>query len=139
MGEVYRSPQTISIGSAAGRLTVIGPKNEPVAFATSGDPEHVTVDVQQTALPGFYRFKIGDQTVGQAAPLNVDPRESNLERIDRETLLHSFNATGSQPAVESGRMGAARQPPRPVAVGLVPGHDNAPLELNCSCWDTGRG
>jgi len=100
VGEVYHSPQTISIGSAAGRLTVIGPKNEPVAFATSGDPAHVSVDVQQTTLPGFYRFKIGDETVGRAA-LNVDPRESNLERIDRETLLQSFHATGSQPAVES--------------------------------------
>ena len=79
---------------------MIGPKNEPVAFATSGDPEHVTVDVQQTALPGFYRFKIGDQTVGQAA-LNVDPRESNLERIDRESLLRCFDMSGTRSAVQS--------------------------------------
>lgn len=99
-GEVYRSPQTISMGSATGRLTVLGPKGEQVAFATSGDPEHVSVDVQQTPLPGFYRFKIGDRTVGQAA-LNVDPRESNLERIDRDSLLNAFHASGSQPALES--------------------------------------
>ena len=89
-----------SLGAAAGRLTVIGPKNEPVAFATTGDPDHVSVDVQQTTLPGFYHFKIGDQTVGRAA-LNVDPRESNLERTDRETLLRSFNSAGSQLAVEN--------------------------------------
>jgi Aerotolerance regulator N-terminal len=100
VGEIYRAPQTISMGSSAGRLTVLGPKSEPVAFATSGDPEHVTVDVQQTSLPGFYRFKLGDRTVGQAA-LNVDPRESNLERIDRDALLHALHASGSQPALES--------------------------------------
>jgi hypothetical protein len=100
VGEIYQSPHPISMGSAAGRLTVLGPKNEAVAFASAGDPEHVTVDVQQTTLPGFYHFKIGEQTVGQAA-FNIDPRESNLERIDRESLLRSFNASGSRPALES--------------------------------------
>jgi hypothetical protein len=100
VGEPYRLPQTLAIDPAAGRLTVVGPNNEPVAFVTTGDPEHVAVDLQQTTLPGFYRFKVGDQTVAQAA-LNLDPRESNLERVDRESLLRCFDINGTRMALES--------------------------------------
>jgi len=100
VGEPYRLPQTFAIDPAAGRLTVLGPQNEPVAFVTTGDPDHVAVDVQQTTLPGFYRFKVGDRTVARAA-LNLDPRESNLERIDRESLLRSFNTNGTRMTLES--------------------------------------
>ncbi len=79
---------------------MLGPRNEPVAFATSGDADRVAVEVQQTALPGFYRFRIGDQTVATAA-LNIDARESNLERIDRDALLRCFDMNGTRLTLQS--------------------------------------
>jgi hypothetical protein len=100
VGEPYRSPQSFRLGATAARLTVLGPRNEPVAFATTGDADRVAVEVQQTTLPGFYRFRIGDQAVAAAA-LNIDVRESNLERIDRESLLRCFDMSGTRSAVQS--------------------------------------
>jgi hypothetical protein len=100
VGEPYRSPHSFRLGATAGRLTVLGPRNDPVAFATTGDADRITVEVQQTTLPGFYRFRIGDQTVAAAA-LNVDARESNLERIDRESLLRCFDRSGTRSALQS--------------------------------------
>ncbi|HEX4071745.1 MAG TPA: BatA and WFA domain-containing protein [Planctomycetaceae bacterium] len=99
VGESYRTRQTFRIPPGAGRLAVLNPKNEQAAFATSGDADHVAIELQQTTLPGFYRFQLGDQTVATAA-LNVDPRESNLERIDRESLLHCFDMKATRPALE---------------------------------------
>jgi hypothetical protein len=98
VGEPYRSRQTFRI-PADGRLAVLDPKNEPAAFATSGDADHVAIELQQTTLPGFYRFQLGDQTVATAA-VNVDARESNLERIDRESLLGCFGMKATKLALE---------------------------------------
>jgi len=95
VGESYRFPQPFRVGPAGGRLTVLGPGNEPVAIATSADADRVTVELQQTALPGFYHLRIGDQPVAVAA-LNVDPRESNLERIDRDSLLRCFTESSTR-------------------------------------------
>jgi hypothetical protein len=100
VGESYRFPQPFRVGSATGRLTVLGPRNETVAIATNADADRVAVEMQQTALPGFYHCRIGDQTVAVAA-LNVDQRESNLERIDRDSLLRCFNGSGTRPMVQS--------------------------------------
>jgi aerotolerance regulator-like protein len=100
VGEPYRTRQTFRIPPGAGRLAVLNPKNEQAAFATSGDSDHVAIELQQTTLPGFYRFQFGDQTVATAA-LNVDPRESNLERIDRESLLHCFDMKATKPSLET--------------------------------------
>jgi len=99
VGEPYRFLHPFRLASAAGRLTVLGPRNETVAVTTSGDADRVAVELPQTALPGFYHLRIGDQTVATAA-LNVDPRESNLERIDRDSLLRCFNRNGTSPTLQ---------------------------------------
>lgn len=95
VGEPFRFPKTFHVGPTNGRLRVLGPKNEPVAFATSGDADHVAVEVPEPELPGFYRLRLDDRDMATAA-LNLDPRESNLERIDREPLLHCFDRKGAK-------------------------------------------
>jgi hypothetical protein len=100
VGEPYRFPQPFRVGAAAGRITVLGPQNEPVAIATGSDADRVAVDLQQTALPGFYHLRIGDQIVATAA-LNIDSRESNLERIDRDSLVGCFNGSGTRLTLQS--------------------------------------
>jgi hypothetical protein len=100
VGEPYRFPQTFHLNSAAGRLAVLGPRREPVAFVSSGDADQTAIEVPQTVLPGFYRFRTGDQTIAAAA-LNIDARESNLERIDRETLLASLGKSSTKLSLES--------------------------------------
>ncbi|MCA9041303.1 MAG: hypothetical protein KDA65_13200, partial [Planctomycetaceae bacterium] len=51
-------------------------------------------------IPGFYRFKLKGKTIARAS-FNVDHREGDLRRIDKNTLLKSFDGEGTTADIQS--------------------------------------
>jgi hypothetical protein len=96
VGEPYRYPEPFRLGTGAAgarpganRIAVIGPGKEPISIATNVESDRVTVQLQRTLTPGFYRFQLGEKTIASIA-VNIDKRESDLERIERDSLLRCF-------------------------------------------------
>ena len=100
VGETYQHPGPLSIQAGQGDITVMGPMNEPVQIARSVNADQLSVQISQTKRPGFYHFMRDENMIASVA-MNVDKREHDLSRIDRDSLLQQFETEGLQLDVQT--------------------------------------
>jgi hypothetical protein len=91
VGQPYRYPGLL--GVEAGSLEVFGPDGQTVPATVTAQGEKLAVHLPRPEQPGVYRLQRSQQTVGLAA-VNIDPRESDLRRLDRAALARQFETAG---------------------------------------------
>ena len=64
---------------------VLGPDQRPCEVERTVEAGETNLTVRYPAIPGFYTVTSGEQTFAQAA-VNLDPRESDLRRIDPDVV-----------------------------------------------------
>ena len=85
--DVVLNPDGIS---GHGALVVENPLGDRVAMGPSETPEGLAWRVERVAIPGIWRLFAGDAEVDRFA-VNVDPRESDLREVTRQTIRDAFN------------------------------------------------
>ncbi|MHC4994767.1 MAG: BatA domain-containing protein [Planctomycetota bacterium] len=106
------APLTLTLDSIdpTGEIDVTDPNNEKVGADTTRSEQGLTVGAGRATLSGFYTFRSGDQALATEA-VNVDPRESNLDRVGLDELTEDADdaaiatgvRVGADPANDSGR------------------------------------
>ncbi|MBX3444320.1 MAG: BatA domain-containing protein [Planctomyces sp.] len=66
-------------------VSVFDPRGQPASYARNDSPEGARISVNRTELSGVYRLDV-DGAPFAAAAVNLDPRESDLLRIEGEAL-----------------------------------------------------
>ena len=84
-GDPFRITLTAQKEAQGAKFAVTGPDERPCEVQLAVEPTEVQVSIPRPTMPGFYRIVKGEQTVSQAA-VNVDPRESDLRRIEEEVV-----------------------------------------------------
>jgi hypothetical protein len=92
VGEPYRHPETFATDAEAGSFALVGPDGKAVPFDTDVESGKLRLHIPRPEQPGIYEFQRGKERV--AVAINVDPRESDLRRIDNATLLKHFESQG---------------------------------------------
>ncbi len=92
VGEDYRYPETLSTGANAGSTTLVGPGGLAVPFNTEFESGRIALHIPQPEHPGFYEVHRGTEHF--TAAINVDPRESDLRRIDNAALMGQLENQG---------------------------------------------
>jgi len=92
VGDAYRHPTTLSADPEAGKIAVFGPGGGAVPFKIDGEAGKLALQIPRPERPGFYEIQRGSERY--AAAINVDPRESDLRRIDKGALTSHFENQG---------------------------------------------
>jgi hypothetical protein len=92
VGEAYQHPEALAADSEGGSLALVGPDGKAVPFDTDLESGKVRLHIPRPEQPGLYEFQRDKERM--AAAINVDPRESDLRRIDEATLLKQFESQG---------------------------------------------
>ena len=110
VGEPYRHLESFAADPEAGSFALAGPDGKAVPFNTDLESGRLRLHIPRPEQPGLYEFHRGKERF--AVAVNVDPRESDLRRIDSATLLKHFeghgagfevrNATGWDPLFPTG-------------------------------------
>ncbi|MBX7255615.1 MAG: BatA and WFA domain-containing protein [Candidatus Hydrogenedentes bacterium] len=77
---------TIPMPATAQSVRFTGPSGVAENATITRSETEAAVIITQTREPGFYRVYAGDRCMG-AIPVNIDPRESNLESLTEAQLL----------------------------------------------------
>ena len=106
-----------SIEAAEGGLAVRGPDDRPIAHATfSNQADDLVVQLSSADSAGIYVASQHGEPIGMAAA-NMDPRESDLRRLDLDRLREKFLARGTRAGVAAatdGDEGALQWRGRPL-------------------------
>ncbi|QDT94973.1 vWA domain-containing protein [Gimesia aquarii] len=100
VGEIYQHPVRLPLEISGGNLVASNPEEKEIAITTSVEADQLALRIHQTEIPGFYRFKLKGKTIARAS-FNVDHREGDLSRIDKNTLLKSFDGEGTTADIQS--------------------------------------
>jgi hypothetical protein len=92
-GVPYAFPQLFAVEDARGNVDVLGPDGQAVRATVTATSDGVRVDLPNPERAGFYVVRSGDKTLGAAA-INLDPRESDLKRLDVARLAERFQVHG---------------------------------------------
>ncbi len=93
-GRSVAFPAVARIDPQGPTVIVLGPDERPITDSQlSTDDRSATIVVNETPGPGFYAAVQGDRVLGQVA-VNVDPRESDLRRLEAGALLMRLQASG---------------------------------------------
>ena len=81
-------------GFSAGPLTVLGPDERPCPCEITGDNIQTLLRISRAKLPGFYRIlqqtPSGENALLAQVPVNIDPREGDLRRVDYRVLIEQL-------------------------------------------------
>ena len=94
VGEPVRLAKTYPITAGAG-MVVAGPDGKGVPSSTNIIGDQIALQIERPTLPGFYQVRRGSELVDTVA-IGVDPRESDLARVQRTELLARLDAAGVQ-------------------------------------------
>jgi hypothetical protein len=94
-GVPYQFPRLFAADAVRGSAEVTGPDGKPVLSTTTTFPEGVRVDVPDPKVTGIYRVRGAEGILGAAA-INLDPRESDLRRIEADRLTQQLRGQGIQ-------------------------------------------
>lgn len=90
----------IESSTPAANLQVSDPEGHDVQASIAVRNDSVIVQVDQPSLPGIYQIRSGDDVVG-AFPVNVDPRESDLQSIPSNQLQQALGQIEGAAAVRA--------------------------------------
>ena len=92
VGEAYRFPATFSTDPAAGSIALVGPGGAAVPFHAEVESGKIALHIPRPEQPGFYEVHRGQDRF--TAAVNVDPRESDLRRLDDAALTNQCENQG---------------------------------------------
>jgi hypothetical protein len=92
-GVPYEFPNRIERDKVPEDIAVIGPEGNSVPSRTTVTLDGVSVGLLEPRETGIYRVRSEGQTFG-AVSVNIDPRESDLERMDPRRLSERMAAQG---------------------------------------------
>jgi hypothetical protein len=93
VGAAYRHTEPIVVAEGTAPPSVVGPDDRPAPAEFVREQGATMLYLPLPRLPGFYRVEQAGQPLAVAA-INLDPREGDLRRIDRQALLAELERQG---------------------------------------------
>jgi hypothetical protein len=91
VGESVEYSDSLVGVTAEDKITAMDPDGQPLVVMTAAPDERLRAQIFKTLRPGFYRL-LGNGKQLDVAAVNVDGRESDLQRFASEQLQKSFAA-----------------------------------------------
>ena len=92
-GTPYEFPELLPGDAVTADFAVVGPDGNTVPSRTTVNPDGVSVALLEPKSPGIYHARSAGQSLG-AVSINIDPRESDLRRMDSTRLSERMVAQG---------------------------------------------